>query len=74
MLYNRDFVQFQGRYLYPALIPLAFLVAIGLNGWTSLFENLFPAMDWVPVTAMIGLAVFAWYALDTYIVPNLPVW
>ncbi len=74
VLYNRDFVQFQGRYLYPALIPLAFLVAIGLNGWTSLFENMFPAMDWVPVTAMMGLAVFAWYALDTYIVPNLPVW
>jgi 4-amino-4-deoxy-L-arabinose transferase-like glycosyltransferase len=74
VLYNRDFVQFQGRYLYPALIPLAFLVATGLNGWTSLFENLFPAMDWVPVTAMIGLALFAWYALDTYIVPNLPMW
>lgn len=74
VLYNRDFVQFQGRYLYPALIPLAFLVAVGLNGWTALFENLFPAMEWVPVTAMIGLALFAWYALDTYIVPNLPVW
>jgi 4-amino-4-deoxy-L-arabinose transferase-like glycosyltransferase len=74
VLYNRDFVQFQGRYLYPALIPLAFLIAIGLNGWTALFENLFPALDWVPVTAMMGLALFAWYALDTYIVPNLPVW
>jgi 4-amino-4-deoxy-L-arabinose transferase-like glycosyltransferase len=74
VLYNLDFVQFQGRYLYSALIPLAFLVAIGLNGWTSLFENVLPAMDWVPVAAMMGLAVFAWYALDTYIVPNLPVW
>jgi 4-amino-4-deoxy-L-arabinose transferase-like glycosyltransferase len=74
LLYNRDFVQFQGRYLYPALIPLALLVAIGLSGWAALFENLVPAIHWLPVTAMIGLALFAWYALDTYIVPNLPVW
>ncbi|MBI5961628.1 MAG: DUF2142 domain-containing protein [Chloroflexi bacterium] len=73
-LYNLDFVQFQGRYLYPALIPLAFLIAIGLDGWMSLAENRFPALDWLPVTGMIGLALFAWYALDTYLVPNLPVW
>jgi 4-amino-4-deoxy-L-arabinose transferase-like glycosyltransferase len=74
VLYNLDFVQFQGRYLYPALIPLAFLVAIGLSGWTTLVEDVFPALSWGPVTAMIGLALFAWYALDTYIVPNLPKW
>jgi 4-amino-4-deoxy-L-arabinose transferase-like glycosyltransferase len=74
LLYNREFVQFQGRYLYPALIPIAFFVAAGLAGWTALFENTFPAMDWVPVTAMMGLALFAWYALDRYIVPNLPAW
>ncbi len=74
ILYNREFVQFQGRYLYSALIPVAFIVAAGLAGWTSLFSNTFPAMDWVPVTAMMGLALFAWYALDTYIVPNLAVW
>jgi len=74
LLYNLDFVQFQGRYLYPALLPFAFLVAAGLNGWTSLAENQFPALAWLPVTAMIGLAVFALYALETYIVPNLPTW
>jgi 4-amino-4-deoxy-L-arabinose transferase-like glycosyltransferase len=72
--YNLDFVQFQGRYLYPALIPLAFLVAIGIGGWMSLAESRFPALDWLPVTVMIGLALFAWYALDTYLVPNLPAW
>ncbi len=74
VLYNLDFVQFQGRYMYPALIPLALIVALGLTGWTSLAENLFPAINWVPVMVMIGLALFAWYALDTYLVPNLPVW
>lgn len=28
--YNLSFVQFQGRYLFPALIPLALLLALGL--------------------------------------------
>jgi 4-amino-4-deoxy-L-arabinose transferase-like glycosyltransferase len=74
VLYNRTFVQFQGRYLYPALIPLGFLVATGLGGWTSLVERRFPALAWLPVAAMAGLAVFALYALETYIVPNLPAW
>jgi 4-amino-4-deoxy-L-arabinose transferase-like glycosyltransferase len=74
ILYNLEFVQFQGRYLYYALIPFAFLVAVGLGGWATLLDDRFPALAWVPVTAMIGLALFALYALDTYIVPNLPAW
>ena len=32
LIYNLDFVQFQGRYLYPALLPVAGLVAVGLAG------------------------------------------
>lgn len=28
--YNATFVQFQGRYLFPALVPLAFFFAVGL--------------------------------------------
>ncbi|NDJ77847.1 MAG: DUF2142 domain-containing protein [Chloroflexi bacterium] len=71
LLYNRDFVQFQGRYLYPALLPMGLLVAVGLCGWTTVVEDRFPALVWLPVLAMMGLAVFAWYALDTYLVPNL---
>lgn len=74
VIYNLTFVQFQGRYLYPALIPLALIVAVGLAGWASLADSLVPALAWLPVAAMVGLALFAWYALDTYLVPNLPVW
>ena len=74
LLYNLDFVQFQGRYLYPALIPLALLVGVGLGGWASLAERTFPALAWLPVLAMIGLGLFALVALETYIVPNLPAW
>ncbi|MBN1202515.1 MAG: DUF2142 domain-containing protein [Anaerolineae bacterium] len=74
ILYNLDFVQFQGRYLFYALIPLAVLIAVGMSGWVALVESQLPALAWVPMTIMIGLAIFAWYALDTYLVPNLPAW
>lgn len=31
--YNLEFLQLQGRYLYPALIPLGIVVALGFDGW-----------------------------------------
>ncbi len=31
--YNTEFVQFQGRYLYPGLSPLALALALGLDEW-----------------------------------------
>lgn len=33
--YNLTFVQHQGRYLFPALVPLALAGALGLEWWTS---------------------------------------
>lgn len=74
LLYNRDFVQFQGRYLYPALIPLAGLVALGIGGWLGLIERRWPALVWTALGVPLGLALLAFYALETYIVPNLPAW
>ncbi len=75
LLYNLTFVQFQGRYLYPALIPLALLVAVGLAGWADLLP--LPggaARRLIPVLALFALALFALYALERIIVPNLPEW
>lgn len=75
LLYNLTFVQFQGRYLYPALIPLALLVAIGLAGWADLLPlPAGAARRLAPVIALFALALFALYALEWIIVPNLPVW
>ena len=73
-LYNLTFVQFQGRYLYAALIPLGFVAAIGLGGWTDPLARRIPLAAWLPVGAVFALAAFAFYALQTYIVPNLPAW
>ncbi len=73
LLYNRSFVQFQGRYLYPALIPLALIVAVGLAGWTSLVGRWQPYSRWLPVCAAMLMVFFAWYALCE-VVSVLPVW
>jgi hypothetical protein len=33
LYYNLDFVQHQGRYLFPALIPIGLAAAVGLRQW-----------------------------------------
>lgn len=71
LLYNREFVQFQGRYLYPALIPLALIVAAGLCGWAGLVFGRRALADWLPLAAVGALALFALIALERYLVPNL---
>lgn len=73
LIYNRTFVQFQGRYLYPALIPLALATALGLNGWAMLGARLTKIqwLTWLSVAIPLSLSVVAWYALDK-IIPLLP--
>ncbi len=71
VLYNLSFVQFQGRYLYPALVPLSFVVGAGLTGWAELIAGRRPFVSWLPLGAVGALALFAFYALETYLVPNL---
>jgi 4-amino-4-deoxy-L-arabinose transferase-like glycosyltransferase len=73
LIYNRTFVQFQGRYLYPALIPLALATALGLNGWAMLGARLTKIqwLTWLSVAIPLSLSVMAWYAL-TEIIPLLP--
>jgi len=73
-LYNIQFVQFQGRYLYPALLPFGLIAALGLSAWTNLLPERYPLLRWLPVLAMFALAGLAWYALGTYLIPNLPNW
>jgi 4-amino-4-deoxy-L-arabinose transferase-like glycosyltransferase len=75
--YNLTFVQFQGRYLYPALIPAALAVALGGWGWAALacarlrgrLGTL--ALTWLPLAAVGWLPPLALYALFRFIVPNL---
>ncbi len=70
--YNLTFVQHQGRYLFPALIPIGVGVAAGLEVWIRPFLRRWP---WVPVLLPLGLAVgfigLDLLALFRFIIPNL---
>lgn len=74
--YNTTFVQFQGRYLYPALIPLALLMAFGLWGWAWLLARPLPArarraLAWLPLAGSAWLPPLAVYALFRFVIPFL---
>ncbi len=55
--YNVHFFQAQGRYLYPALLPLAFFFVLGWRG-------LLPRRIWFP--AFVGLMTAGLTALNLY--------
>jgi len=77
--YNLTFVQHQGRYLFPALIPIALGFMLGLRelarraglalGWPA------GRVRWLELGAPYGfaaaLAGLAWISLTRYIVPGL---
>ncbi len=77
--YNLGFQQFQGRYLYSALLPLGLVGAAGVREWVrwalALVRRGSKTPTWVePVltlSAVATLALFAAWALVRVVVPNL---
>ncbi|HLY25180.1 MAG TPA: glycosyltransferase family 39 protein [Aggregatilineales bacterium] len=67
--WNLKYVQFQGRYLYPGLIPIALFVAIGLAGWASLLKT--RAALWLTTGVVCLFAVLDLYVLFRIIMPAL---
>ena len=80
LYYNLTFVQFQGRYLYPALPIIALGAALALRQWarwlTAWLRPHHPALrQWaawalplLPIALMAALDVFALYR---FIIPAL---
>ena len=71
LYYNLTYVQHQGRYLFPALIPISVAVSLSLTTWADLFTFLGDKRKWlafVPIAMMAALCVFALYR---FIVPAL---
>lgn len=77
--YNLTFVQHQGRYLFPALIPIALGFMLGLRelarrgaGFAGLGAE---RARWVEAAVLCGfaaaLAGLAWISLTRYVVPGL---
>jgi 4-amino-4-deoxy-L-arabinose transferase-like glycosyltransferase len=77
IVYNITFVQHQGRYLFPALIPIGLGVAVGLDAWLPLLRRLPFLKQWrllphlIPLGLGVGLFGLDLWALFRIIVPNL---
>jgi uncharacterized membrane protein len=69
--YNTEFVQFQGRYMFPLLIPLGLLIALGLDAWRRLLLGRIDASRWLVPVILSGFALLDVYLLWRVIVPNL---
>jgi hypothetical protein len=67
--YNTKFLQHQGRYLFPALIPIGTAVALGLNQLASLLPQ--KVRGWALSGLFGGMALFAVYCLFKVVVPFL---
>jgi 4-amino-4-deoxy-L-arabinose transferase-like glycosyltransferase len=66
--YNLQFVQHQGRYLYPALIPIGAALALG---WCFVFSRREAIARWLWLVVLIGLAAFDLYLLYRVILPQM---
>jgi hypothetical protein len=67
--YNLTFVQHQGRYLFPALIPIGTAAALGLD---TLAELLLKQLrSWVIGGLFVVLAIFDVTCLFRIVIPNL---
>ena len=75
--YNITFVQHQGRYLFPALVPIGIGIALGLGGWFSLIKQFlseeigYVLSYTIPFFLGVTLATLDLFALFIFILPNL---
>ncbi len=70
--YNLTFVQHQGRYLFPALVPISIGVAVSMSVWGRPFNQRWPVtQNLLPLGLALALASLDLFALFRIIVPNL---
>jgi 4-amino-4-deoxy-L-arabinose transferase-like glycosyltransferase len=74
--YNLTFVQHQGRYLFPALIPIGLGVTLGLETWLIIGQRLIRqdnhvVLNLLPFCLGLGLASLDLIALYKFILPEL---
>ena len=69
ILYNFTFVQHQGRYLFPAIIPLGLVFSCGIIQWTRRLPRRASLIVFAAVFA--ALAALDVYALYRFVIPSL---
>jgi len=67
--YNLTFVQHQGRYLFPALIPIGAAAALGLDTLAGILPQ--RIRPWAIGSFFAGLAMLDVYCLFRFIIPYL---
>ncbi len=73
LYYNISFVQHQGRYLFPALIPMGLAASVSLREWGRVVESVSrQKIGWVvAAAALISIAALDVLALYRFIIPAL---
>ncbi len=75
LYYNTEFLQFQGRYMFPGLIPFALLLAVGIDGWRRGVERFWrrppAALAYITTLPFLAFALLDVYLLWRVIVPAL---
>ncbi len=69
--YNTEFLQWQGRYLFPALIPIAYTLVFGIDHWRERLLGAREASRWLTPLTLICLAPLDVYLLFRVIAPGL---
>jgi hypothetical protein len=74
--YNLTFVQHQGRYLFPALIPISLGFSLGWGTWLLLVEKPFRRerpllVNLFPLGLGVALVLLDIFALFRFILPSL---
>jgi len=72
--YNFGFVQHQGRYLFPALVPLSVAVAASLRQWAkwlSAAPSVGRYAPLLPIVPLAGMAALCVFALFRFVLPAL---
>lgn len=69
--YNIEFQQWQGRYLYPALIPIALTIVCGVEYWRARLLTRGEWLRWLTPLALSSLFALDIYLLFRVIVPGL---
>jgi len=71
LYYNIEFQQWQGRYLFPALIPISLTLVYGFDYWRARLLSRWGGLRWLTPLALISLFALDIYLLFRVIVPGL---
>ncbi|MCB9449991.1 MAG: DUF2142 domain-containing protein [Anaerolineaceae bacterium] len=74
--YNTEFLQLQGRYMFPGLIPIAIGMVIGLHTWGMIllkyvFFSRTSLVAYFPLAVSLALALLDFYLIWRVIPPGL---